>query len=174
MSHSISSVRAQHVATPKWRITDPLEQRDDDSDASDDQHNHEDVRAETYVDRHELYELKERYATLYKKLEKESKEKLKLQQHSANSSDQKKPDLEQFRTLVLALESDKRMLHHVCQLSASLPASLLAKYMDGAGAEDKKPRRLKQKENVNSKWKSTFLDWHNNKRLLNSLAKITN
>jgi hypothetical protein len=146
MSNSISSVKTQNVATPKWR------ESTQDAAATCVEHNETPVEIlddEEFVKRHEFYELKERYSTLYKKLEREKQEKGKLQQHStnlienssnnnnnneANKPSSKNTDLEQFKKLVHLLESDKvdkRLLHQVSQLSASLPASVLSLYLNG-------------------------------------------
>jgi hypothetical protein len=135
MSNSISSVKTQNVATPKWRESN-LEA---DTCVEHNETSNEILDDEEFTKRHEFYELKERYATLYKKLEREKQEKGKLQQHSTNLIEANKPtsknaDLEQFKKLVLLLESDKRdkrLLHQVSQLSASLPSSVLSLYLNG-------------------------------------------
>ena len=112
---------------------------------------------ETFSKRHELYELKERYATLFKKLEKEKKEKLKLQQLSTNTESEAATSpslastlnsknleslcLEEFKQLVAKLEQerDKRMIGGTssgCQfLSASMPGSVLSAHLNVNGRQ---------------------------------------
>ncbi len=186
MNNSISGVKAQNVATPKWRLESSsssfttLEDIEIDTDV-------ECLNEEEFVKRHEIYELKERYATLYKKLEKEKQEKIKLQQHSTNlienvsntnnnnnNSDEinksnKNPDLEQFKKLVHIIESnemDKRALQQVSQLSASLPASILSLYMNGNSSKKKKAVTMTMTKTSAKSWKkskqTSFRDENNN------------
>ena len=184
MNNSISGVKAQNVATPKWRIESSsssfttLEDNEIETDV-------ECLNEEEFVKRHEIYELKERYATLYKKLEKEKQEKSKLQQHSTNlienvshtnnnnndeiNKSNKSPDLEQFKKLVHIIESnemDKRALQQVSQLSTSLPASVLSLYMNGNNSKKKKATTMTMTKTSAKSWKkskqTSFRDENNN------------
>ena len=185
MNNSISGVKAQNVATPKWRLESSSSFTKLDDNEIDT--NVECLNEEEFVKRHELYELKERYATLYKKLEKEKQEKSKLQQHSTNSIENvshtnnnnnnndeinksnKNPDLEQFMKLVHIIESnemDKRALQQVSQLSASLPASVLSLYMNGNSSKKKKATTMTMTKTLAKGWKkskkTSFRDENNN------------
>jgi hypothetical protein len=138
----VNLVKAQNVTTPKWREVN----LDEEARFVDFTELDESLDDATFRKRHELHELKERYHTLFKKLEKEKKDKLKLKQqdgaqlndennNSTGNKDKNLDDLclEEFKKLVQKLEAEqnKRSQHHQNGLlSTSLPASLLSAHLD--------------------------------------------
>ena len=110
----------KEITTPKWRVVAA------DAECEADDAEVEDLSDDGFMKRHEVHELKERYYTIFKKLEKEEKKKLKQQQQQQliNAQPLTPPPtikskledlcLDEFKILVNKLETEhKRKLNAI-------------------------------------------------------------
>ena len=101
----------KEILTPKWRITKNKEKNEVEFRSE-----NEDLSDESFLRRHELHEFKERYYTIFKKLEKEKKALLKQQRKDVvklmptPTIRSKLEDLclEEFKSLVNKLEAEHK------------------------------------------------------------------
>ncbi len=102
----------KEILTPKWRIIEEVEDTDEDEDddgGGGSVNRKELLNDDYFIKLHELPELKERYYTIFKKLEKEKKALLNKQDHQLiPTSKLEDLCLEEFKSLVNKLENEHK------------------------------------------------------------------